>query len=104
MQTTTPTTITEATRHESQTQPDFLAQLDAAINEAHGQFVLSQGRCVDHLLDLYNETGHPAVRSAVSFVLAGIRRLTAVRADEFVDNLRLIAAVAEIEGAFSAAA
>jgi hypothetical protein len=107
MQTTTPTartTITEATKPETQPRPDFMAQLDTAISEAQGQLVLSQGRCVDHLLDLYNESGHPAVRSAVSFALDGIRRLTAVRADEFVDNLRLIAAVAEIEGAFSAAA
>jgi hypothetical protein len=107
MQTTTPTatpTTTGATQPPLAAPPELVALLDAAIDDAIGQFVLSQGRCVDHLLDLYNSTEHAAVRSAVSFVLDGIRRLTAVRADEFVDNLRLIAAVAEVEGAFSVAA
>jgi hypothetical protein len=101
MQTTTPTATKFSESPETSTRSPFLDQLDATVADVHGQ-LLSQGRCVDHLLDLYNLTVDPVVRAAIVFAIDDIRRISAVRADEFVDALRLIAAVAEIEGAFSA--
>jgi hypothetical protein len=97
MQTTTPTpTTTIAT-----TKSEFIEQLDAAVADIHGQCLVSQGRSVDHLLDLFNLSTDAVVRAAITFAIDDIRRLSAVRAEELVDSLRLIAAVAEIEGAFS---
>jgi hypothetical protein len=96
MQTTTTTATTT-------TDPRFLQSLDETITAVEGQCLLSQGRCVDHLLDLFNLTAEPAVRSALSFALDDIRRITAVRSSDFVDSLRLVAAVAEVEGAFASA-
>jgi hypothetical protein len=95
------TTTTATTHSPNQTGSAFMAQLDAAIAEVQGQCLVSQGRCVDHLLDLFNMTTDPVVRAAVSFAIDDIRKISAVRAAELVDALRLIAAVAEIEAAFS---
>jgi hypothetical protein len=103
MQTTTPAAVsTTSTTTSTTTRSEFLDRLDAAIADVHGQCLLSQGRCVDHLLDLFNLTSDPVVRAAVTFAIDDIRRLSAVRAEELVDGLRMIAAVAEIEGVFSA--
>jgi hypothetical protein len=101
MQTTTPATTTDRSLD---TRPAFAAHLDAAIEEIRGQVLLSQGRCVDHLLDLFNLTSDPVVRATVAFAIDDIRRVTAVRADELVDRLRLVAVVAEVEDAFSTTA
>jgi hypothetical protein len=100
MQTTTPTATT--TRSSNRDRGTFLTHLDAAIAEVGDQVLVSQSRAVDHLLDLFNLTTDPVVRAALSFAIDDIRRLTAVRGDELVDSLRLVAAVAEIEDAFSA--
>jgi hypothetical protein len=94
-------TTTTATQTSKPTSSAFITQLDAAIADVQDQCLVSQGRCVDHLLDLYTMTTDPVVRAAVAFAIDDIRRLSAVRSAELVDALRLIAAVAEIEAAFS---
>jgi hypothetical protein len=103
MQTSTPTPATDTAADTGSTSP-FLAALDAMIEDYAGQCLLSQARCVDRLLDLYNLTADPIVRTTVVFALDQIRQVTAVRATEMIDRLRLVAAVAEIEAAFAPAA
>ena len=99
MQSSTPTTVTNPSTDRHQ----FFVELDSMIEAFEGQCLLSQARCVDRLLDLYNLAGDPVVRSIVVFALDEIRQITAVRATEMIDRLRVVAAVAEIEGAFAAA-
>jgi hypothetical protein len=81
----------------------FFAHLDPFLADTDGQLLLSQGRCVDHLLDLYNATDNLTLREVISDVIDDIRHLSTVRADEMRSNLVMLAAVATVEAAFDAA-
>ena len=106
METTTPPKTTPRTKATpvATSSSEFFAELDLAIQEIDDQLVVSQGRCVDRLLDLYNLNADPVVRAAITIAIDDVRRVSAVRADELVGALRLIGSVAEIEGTFAAAA
>jgi hypothetical protein len=82
----------------------FFAGLDPYLADSEGPALLSQQRCVDHLLDLYNTTDNTTVRQVIGEVLADIRHLSSVRADEMRSNAVLLAAAAAVEAAFLTAA
>jgi hypothetical protein len=90
MQTTT-TTIIAQVRH-SVTAVDNILQ--AASAWASDQLLLSQGRCVDVLLDLYLATEDVGLRWSIADRLDEIRFLNAVDASEFRADLAAIAAIA----------
>ena len=74
--------------------------LDAALTEVAGQPLISQSRCVDWLLDLFNLTEEAGLRDVVSECLAEIRHLNAVRGQDMQAALMLISTAAAIEMVF----
>ena len=81
---------------------ELLAQIDHALAQIGDQQLLSQGRCVDQLLDLFTSTEDPVVRAAIGAVLDEIRLVTAVRARDMRSDLLLLAAIVDVETAFAA--
>jgi hypothetical protein len=75
-------------------------QLDEMVDDLDGQVLVSQSRCVDHLLDLMNLTTNEAIRTVITEVLDDIRHLSVVRADEMESCYALLGAVAAVEAAF----
>jgi hypothetical protein len=69
------------------------AILDQALRWATGQEVLSQGRCVDILLDLYRASNDEFVQWCITERLSDIRFLHAVDAAEMQADLAIIAAL-----------
>ena len=79
------------------TNPDhhkISAIADAAMAWIGDQVLLSQGRCVDVLLDLHLATDDLAVRWTIEDRLSEIRFVGAVRADEMRTDLAAIVALA----------
>jgi len=64
-----------------------------------GQVLISQDRCVDALLDLYNSAPTDVVRSLVTQVLDEVKHLSAVRADDIKVHLDELGAAAAVESA-----
>lgn len=79
-------------------------QLDEMMCELEDRVLVSQDRCVDHLLDLMNLTTNEAVRQVIIEALDDIRRLSCVRSDEMMAHGALLAAVVAVEAAFGAQA
>ena len=75
------------------------AIVDTALADIAGQVLLSQGRCVDVLLDLFNVTTEPSIQVLIGERLDDIRHLRAVEADEFRADLYAVAAIAAAESA-----
>ena len=73
----------------------------AALAKIAGQVLLSQGRCVDILLDLFNVTTEPSIQVLIGERLNDIRHLRAVEADEFRADLYAVAAISAAEAALA---
>ncbi len=65
-----------------------LARLIEALDD---QVLVSQDRCVDALLDLYNLAPNRIARQLISELLSDIRFVTAVRARMLRDDLSILA-------------
>jgi len=65
-----------------------------------GQVLISQDRCVDALLDLYNSAPTEVVRSLIASILDEVRHVSAVRADGIKSHIDELAAAAAVESAF----
>ena len=86
-------------------QHDTLAdQFEAAFNEIDGQVYMSQGRCVDILLDLYCATGEDVLRRVISDGLNEIRCVNLVRSLDMRACLLLAAALSASEPVLHSAA
>jgi hypothetical protein len=75
--------------------------VDAALAGIAGQILLSQGRCVDVLLDLFNVTTEPSIQVLIGERIDDIRHLRAVEADEFRADLYAVTAIATAEAALA---
>jgi hypothetical protein len=75
--------------------------VDAALADTAGQMLLSQGRCVDVLLDLFNVTTEPSIQVLIGERIEDIRHLRAVEADEFRADLYAVAAISAAEAALA---
>ena len=85
----------------ARTETDGLVGLlDAVLTEVAGQQLISQSRCVDWLLDLFNLTEVAGLRDVVAECLAEIRHLNVVRGKDMQAALLLISAAAAIEMVF----
>ncbi|MFN0089250.1 MAG: hypothetical protein ACKVWR_03120 [Acidimicrobiales bacterium] len=78
----------------------LFAELDAAERWATGQLALTQSRCVDLCLDLYNLTSRPEVRLVIAEFLADIRKLGAVAGPDMARAIGHIRAAVDVEAAF----
>lgn len=78
----------------------FDEALVAMREAASGRVLLSQDRCVDGLLDLYNAAPTDVVRQLIADVIDQIRHLSAVRATDIEAELDELAAAASVESAF----
>jgi hypothetical protein len=65
----------------------FAYELDALRRSLADQVIVSTGRCVDGLLDLYNVTRDPAASRLIEDALRDIRFTNSVRADRLRDAL-----------------
>lgn len=81
--------------HSTEVQP--IAQ--RAIEAIGHQVLLSQGRCVDVLLDLYCATDDVGLRWSIADRLRDISHVTAVLAEDMRADLEAIMAIAEGSGA-----
>ena len=75
----------------------FLVLLDAAFSEIDGQTLVTQSRCVDHLLDLLNATQSPVLRRLTMGALDSVRLRGVVRGEELHAALSVLAAAANVE-------
>lgn len=64
------------------------------------QVLVSQDRCVDGLLDLYNTAPTNVLRHLVAELIDEIRHVSSVRADELAEALAELSAAASVETAF----
>lgn len=78
----------------------FLAEAERVRAVAAGQLVVSQSRCVDHLLDLLNLATEPAVRAVLGAGLAAIRRLSSVEGADLLRTVALAVAAAHVESSY----
>jgi hypothetical protein len=83
------------------TDTAFLAEAGRVRDLVGSQLVLSQGRCVDHLLDLLNLTTEPSVRAELADFLAQIRLLSAVEGALMRGVLDVVVAALEVESAYA---
>ncbi|MPY91946.1 MAG: hypothetical protein GEV08_02450 [Acidimicrobiia bacterium] len=83
------------------TDAAFVAEAGRIRDLVGDQIVLSQGRCVDHLLDLMNLTTEPSVQAELVDCLSGIRKLSAVEGDVFRAALAAAVAAVEVEAAYA---
>jgi hypothetical protein len=74
-----------------------LAELATVLD---GTVLVSQERCVDALLDLYNAAPNNLVRGLVTDMIDPIRHLSAVRADAILAQLNEVTAALAVELAF----
>lgn len=74
-----------------------LARFEQALD---GQLVVSQSRCVDGLLDLYNLTESDAARRVLAGALDDVRHISMVESASILRQLRLVSAVLSVEEAF----
>ncbi|MDH4074470.1 MAG: hypothetical protein OEY41_04175 [Acidimicrobiia bacterium] len=76
---------------------DALTRLERSLD---AQILVSQDRCVDGLLDLYNAAPTELIRSLVADILDDIRHLSAVRASTVQGRLMEVTAATSVELAF----
>ena len=77
--------------------------VDAALVEIEGALLVSQSRCVDLLLDLYNAAPIGTTRHVIEERLSDIRHLNAVEAEEVRADLYAVLAIAAAESAIEEA-
>jgi hypothetical protein len=75
----------------------FVALLDAAMREVFDEVLVSQSRCVDHLLDLLNATDNEVLRQLTVDALDDIRLLNVARGVDIFGELAVIAAACNAE-------
>lgn len=78
----------------------FTEALDRLERSLDTQILVSQDRCVDGLLDLYNASPTELIRSLVADILDDIRHLSAVRASTVQGRLMEVTAATSVELAF----
>ena len=64
------------------------------------QLVLTQSRCVDHLLDLRTMATEPIVRAVLDGGLAAIRKLSSVESAALQRTIALAVAAAHVESSY----
>lgn len=74
-----------------------LAEMAGTLDD---QLLVSQDRCIDGLLDLYNSAPTEVVRRLVAEVIDSIRHLSAVRSADLKAQLDELSAAAAVENAF----
>ena len=79
----------------------FLVEASRVRSLVGDQLILSQGRCVDHLLDLLNLTTEPSVRAELAAFLADIRLLSAVEGAHMRGLLDVLVTAVEVESAYA---
>jgi hypothetical protein len=65
-----------------------------------GQLLISQDRCVDGLLDVYNSAPSDAIRDLATTAMADIQHLSAVRANDMAAALAQIGTALAVDAAF----
>jgi hypothetical protein len=78
----------------------FHEAMEALERSLEAQLLVSQDRCVDGLLDLYNAATNDLVRQLVVDILDDIRHLSAVRAAHLQARLTEVTAAMAVELAF----
>jgi hypothetical protein len=78
----------------------FLAEAERVHRLAAEQLVLTQSRCVDHLLDLRNLATEPVVRAVLEGGLAAIRKLSSVESTALQRTIGLAVAAAFVESSY----
>jgi|RhiMethySRZTD1v2_1073278.scaffolds.fasta_scaffold827556_2 hypothetical protein len=80
---------------------DVLRHADALLALVRdGAQVVSQSRCVDHLLDIYNEATEPGVRTEVCTWIGRFGKRTMISTEEVQAAALDICAAAAVEQAF----
>lgn len=80
----------------------FEELLAAFIETVDGATLVSQDRCVDALLDLFNAAPTDVVRSLVASMIDDMRHVSAVRASDLSEGLEELLAAVAVEAAFFA--
>jgi hypothetical protein len=101
--TTTPSDPTTASTDAALMLDSIGDIVDAALVEIEGALLVSQSRCVDLLLDLYNAAPIGTTRHVIEERLSDIRHLNAVEAEEVRADLYAVLAIAAAESAIEAA-
>ncbi len=68
----------------------FDAELDRLTELLDGEMLVSQDRCVDALLDVYNAAPGKLARQLVGEMISDIRFVKAVRADTMLDDITVL--------------
>lgn len=68
----------------------FDAELDRLEQLLDGQLLVSQDRCIDALLDVYNAATGKLARQLVGEMISDIRFVKAVRADTMLDDVAVL--------------
>lgn len=84
----------------SATTDPFDRALDVLDRSLADQLLVSQDRCIDGLLDLYNAAGNELVRQLVVDILNDVRFLSSVRAADLTERLTEVRAAMAVELAF----
>ena len=83
------------------TSLDVLAALiDGVVADLDGQAVVSQSRCVDNLLDLWNATTSHSAREVLAETLTEIRHLSAVETSYVQEQSALVHLAAAVDEVF----
>jgi hypothetical protein len=98
------TEVDDPARGDARRSDQFVALLDAAFRDVDDQVLVTQGRCVDHLLDLFNATRNAILRRLIVRALENIRPLRVVRAEDIHTALCVLEAAANVEFAGAEAA
>ena len=78
----------------------FLAEAERVRLIAAEQLVLTQSRCVDHLLDLRTMATESIVRAVLDGGLAAIRKLSSVESAALQRTIALAVAAAHVESSY----
>ncbi len=78
----------------------FDSALIALAEGLEGQVLMSQDRCIDGLLDIYNAAPTEVVRQLVIEIMDDIRHLSSVKTEDIKAELEELAAAASVENAF----
>jgi len=78
----------------------FLVEAERIRCLAAGQQIMTQSRCVDHLLDLLNLTAEPAVRAVLESCLSDIRHRSAVEGSSMARGVALAVAALHVEASY----
>ena len=91
--------ITESTT-ELATLDVLAALIDGIVADLDGEAVVSQSRCVDNLLDLWNATESHSARQVLAETLAEVRYLSAVECPFVHERTALVHLAAAVDAVF----